>query len=194
MIGFSEAGSTPLAGSPQLKFHKFLHVIKKIAYLLLLISAPGCSQNLWTKQDLLRPKNPNFSIQKEPFKSNSLINNKYMYISTSHPVNQAANYMVNMYGFYDDGRLILNSFNESNIDSLIPGRNSWDSAARIGYYSTKDNIVTCQYFEQYGGGEYINMEGVIKPDTIIISDKFRYLPWKITIRYDTLIRSTYHLQ
>lgn len=99
--------------------------------------------------------------------------------------------LVSTYGFYDDGRLIVNGFYESQIDSIIYNRISWDSSARIGYYRATDKNIRLQYFEQYGGGEYINMEGIVRPDTIIIADKFRDFPWKTTVRYDTLIKSKY---
>lgn len=167
---------------------------KKIAHISIAVLAISCSQNLWTGNGLLRPKKPKFSILNEPFISNALIDTKNVYISTKRFINFDGNKLVSTYGFYSDGRFIVNGFYESNIDSLIHNRTSWDSSARIGYYTTKDDKIKSQYFEQYGGGEYINMEGIIRTDTIIIADKFRDFPWKITIRYDTLIKSKYPLR
>ena len=157
---------------------------------MVIISAIGCSQNLWTKNGSLRQKKPKFSILREPFKSSFLINTEYVYISTKRPINYDGNKIVGTLGFYDDGRLIVNGFYESNIDSLIHNRISWDSSQRIGYYTTQGNSIKFQYFEQFGGGEYIYHEGMLKQDTIII---FRARAWN-TIKYDTLIKSNYRLQ
>lgn len=161
--------------------------------MLVVLSAIGCSQNLWITNSVLRPKKPKFSILREPFKSNSLINTKYVYISTERPVVSGGNALVSTYGFYDDGRVIVNGFYESNIDSLIHGRVSWDSSHRIGYYTTEGNSIKFQYFEQFGGGEYIYHEGILKQDTIVITDKFLQRPWN-NIRHDTLIRSGYRMR
>ena len=168
-------------------------MIRKLTYVLVVISVIGCSQNLWTKNGLLRPKKPKFSILREPFRGNSLINTRYVYISAKRPVIANGNTLVGTYGFYDDGRLIVNGFYESNIDSLIHNRISWDSSYRIGYYTTQGNTIKFQYFEQFGGGEYIYHEGMLKQDTIIITDNFRDRPWNI-IRYDTLIKSNYRMR
>jgi hypothetical protein len=168
-------------------------LIRKLTHILVVISVIGCSQNLWTQNGLLRPRKPKFSILREPFKSNSLISTKYVYISTKRPIISDGNKIVSTYGFYDDGRVIKNAFYESNIDSLIHNRFSWDSSYRIGYYTTQGSSIKFQYFEQFGGGEYIYHEGIIKQDTIIITDKFRDRPWNI-LRYDTLIKSIYRMQ
>jgi hypothetical protein len=154
----------------------------------------SCSQNLWIANGLLRPKKPEFSILKETYVSNALIDTKHVYISTKRFTNYDGNKIINTYGFYSDGRFIVNSFYESNIDSFIHNRSSWDSSSRIGYYTTKSDKIKSQFFEQYGGGEYINMEGQINADTIIFSDKFLMLSLKWEIRYDTIIKSSYPLK
>jgi hypothetical protein len=169
-------------------------MVKKILYISLLTITFGCTQNVWITQTVLRPNKPKFSILKEPFQGHSLINNKYIYVLTELPINYDSNAIVATYGFYPDGRVIANSFDKANIDSLIFDRVSWDSSACIGYYTTKGNVIKFQYFEQYGGGEYINQEGMIRPDTIILIDKLRGILGKITTRYDTLIKSIYQLQ
>ena len=163
---------------------------KKLTYILIAVLAIGCSQNLWTANGLLRPKKPKFSILKEQFVTNALIHTKHLYISTKRFTNYDGNKLVTTYGFYSDGRFIVNSFNEPTIDIFICNRTSWDSSQRIGYYTTQNNQVKCQYFEQYGGGEYIELRGQIKQDTIIFADKYS-MPLKKEIRYDTIIKSSY---
>jgi len=167
-------------------------MIKKLAYIWAVVLAIGCSQNLWTANGLVRPRKPKFSILKEQFVSNALIDTKHLYVSTKRFTNYDGNKLITTYGFYSDGRFIVNGFNETNIDLLIHNTTSWDSSQRIGYYTTQNNQVKCQYFEQYGGGEYIELQGQIKPDTIIFADKFQML-LKKEIRYDTIVKSLYPL-
>jgi hypothetical protein len=107
-------------------------VVKKLALIWIIVLAVGCSENIWTANGLLRPKKPKFSILNDQFVTNSLIDTKHVYISTKRFTDYKGNNLVATYGFYSDGRFIVNGFYESNMDSLIHIRSSWDSSSRIG--------------------------------------------------------------
>lgn len=151
----------------------------------------NCSINVYLSNGALRPKNPKFSILKEEFATASLLNTEYLYTYSGELKSENSTFK-SYIGFYPDGRMILLSVEDSSL-SKIDSLSSWENASRIGYWRAKGANLKYQYYEQYGGGTYIDKKAIIKKDTIIISNTFPMLIKK-EIRYDTLVLSNYKLQ
>jgi hypothetical protein len=168
---------------------------KKVFYILLVITvtALSCSRGVWLSQNVYRPKKPKFSILKELFNLNSLIDDSSLYVSGKQQINYDENRIIGYMGFYNNGRMIIDNLYENELYK-IDSRSSWETAAAIGYYTTNGNRIKVQYFISADGGQYITKEGTILKDTIILEDSFLQLSLKREIRYDTLIKSSYRLR
>ena len=170
--------------------------MKKIALYLILIIVAGCSRGIWVTQNAYRPKHPNFSILKElkePYSSNELIDYNSLYISTKGFVNYDGNIVLGYMGFYNDGRMIVDNTWKNEMHQILNKRNSYETASSIGYYIINRNTIRMEYFLPGDGGHYEIRQGLIKKDTIILSDKFTLL-FKKDIRSDTLVKSTFLLR
>lgn len=95
-------------------------------------------------------------------------------------------------GFLPDGRMIIGSTRENEMDQTLNEKNSFTNASSIGYYTTNGNTIKTEYFVSGDGGQYVTSEGIIKKDTIVIVDKVLLL-FKRESRYDTLVRSRFPL-
>ena len=164
-----------------------LKIFSVLTFLLLM----SCTKNVWLSNGVFRPKNPKFTMSKEKFTPSPLLNTEYLYtyIGKSKYENSTLKSFI---GFYPDGRMILFAIENSNVLKL-DSFSTWENASRIGYFRTVDDNLEYQYYEQYGGGEYINQKAVLKKDTIIKFKTFRMLTKK-EVRYDTLVLSKYKLR
>lgn len=93
-------------------------------------------------------------------------------------------------GFYDDGKLIVDASNESELPASLGSRNSFSTASCIGYYTTDGDKIKIEYFWQRDGGHNETRKGIIKKDTIIFIESLLGITLKREIRCDTLVRST----
>jgi hypothetical protein len=166
--------------------------MKKIVFLFINVIIISCTQNVWITQSAVRPKKPKFTIQKEQFTKNKLVDNDFLYVSKKDFISGGKNiYMYDFTGFYSDGKMIGSSLNGTEL-SFIVSMDSWSTAQNVGYYTTYGNKIKYQYFVPYDGGQYETKEGIIKKDTIIVYEKIRNL-LKTEMRYDTLIKSFFPL-
>jgi hypothetical protein len=166
---------------------------KLIPYIVLIVIITSCNRGIWLSSNLYRPKHPKFKIRKTDFKSNSLINNFYQYVSSKKYMSDSKERVLyNFTGFYSDGRMIGNSFNDLEL-LQIHNTNSFSTASNIGYYTTDGEKIKFEYFVQGDGGQYVTRQGIIKKDTIILSETFSLL-FKKEVRNDTLIKSDYPLK
>lgn len=163
--------------------------MKKLSIVTGLIFLIACNKGVWVTQNVYRPRRAKFAILKEPFKGNSLINNKFFYVSTKKFINYDGKRIYSLTGFYPDGRLIGCSFDEDEL-TTIEKSNSWNTAFNIGYYSTLGSELKLEYFTQGDGGRYVQQEGLIRKDTIVMVEKINMFVKK-EIRFDTLVVSTY---
>ncbi|WP_221621833.1 hypothetical protein, partial [Schleiferia thermophila] len=153
----------------------------------------ACNKGMWVTKNAYRPKHPKFSIPKEPFKANELINNHLLYVSTKKFVNYDGSVVIGYMGFYSDGRMIIDNTWEKEMSQTLNERNSFNTASSIGYYTTNGNTIKMEYFLPGDGGRYETREGIIKKDTIILIEKIPQ-PLRKEIRSDTLVKSSYPLQ
>jgi hypothetical protein len=159
----------------------------------MLLFVVACNKGEWVTDSTYRPKRPSFSIRKIPFQPNTLVDNQYLYISTKKMINYDGTISHRHAGFYADGRMIFDGFDEREADLVLSRDNSFENAAAIGYYTTKGNIIRIQHFASGDGGMYRDSEGLIRVDTIILIDTVPML-LKRDIRYDTLVLSRYPLK
>lgn len=162
----------------------------KIALVLMSTLLMSCSTNVYLPNGALRPKNPIFSLLKEKFTTSSLLNTEYLYTYSGELKSENSTFK-SYIGFYPDGRMILFSVKDSNL-LQIDQLSSWENASRIGYWRAEGANLKYQYYEQYGGGEYMNQKAIIKNDTIIKVNTFPMLIKK-EIRYETLVLSNFKL-
>lgn len=167
--------------------------MRRTTIFILLLFLFACNKGIWVTKNAYRPKHLKFSILKEPFKANELINNHFLYISTKKFVNYDGNIVIGYMGFYSDGRMIIDNTLEKEMCSTLSERNSFNTVFSIGYYTTSGNTIKMEYFLPGEGGRYETREGIIKKDTIILIEKVRQLLRK-EIRFDTLVKSSYPLQ
>jgi hypothetical protein len=153
----------------------------------------SCNHGIWLSQNSYRPKHPKFSILKGTFQGNALLNNTNLYVSTKKFINYDGKILVGYMGFYDDGRIILDNAFEKDIPYTLSIRNSFKTASVIGYYTTAKETIKFEYFTPGDGGHYEIKQGVIKKDTIILSETFNLL-FKKKLRSDTLVKSLYILK
>ncbi|MBP1673545.1 MAG: hypothetical protein H6Q25_1360 [Bacteroidetes bacterium] len=136
----------------------------------------SCFLNIGTwKNDVCRPKHPNFKLQKAPFKETNLINFSKAYICDDE-------FRRCGLGFFPDGRMIGFATNDnSGLIALkkedIKGLN-WNNARTIGYWRVEDNRIKTECFACSEGGYYARKEGKIKGDTIIFYQNFYMLTGK----------------
>lgn len=168
--------------------------MKKLTlYIVLVIIIASCNRGVWLSQNMYRPKHPKFKIRKTDFKSNSLINTSYLYVSTIRYMGDSRERVLyNFTGFYSDGRMIGNSFDDLELLQIY-NANTFNTATTIGYYTTDGKKIKFEYFIQGDGGQYVTKEGIIKRDTIILSKKVTLL-FKKEIRNDTLVKSAHPLK
>ena len=113
-----------------------------------------------------RPKYPNFTLLKTPFKeTDKLIFNR---VYTLNGENKEG------IGFYADGRMILLSnynYKIQNYDLIsldfIKSKN-WNNPDIIGYWRVEGDKIKTEYFSCTNYGNYIIMQGEIKGDTILL--------------------------
>ncbi|WP_310557549.1 hypothetical protein [Flavobacterium sp.] len=61
--------------------------MKKITFIsVLVIITASCSKGIWLNENVYRAKKPDFSILKEPFAKNDLIDTESIYISSSKKI------------------------------------------------------------------------------------------------------------
>jgi len=166
--------------------------MRKLTITISIFLLLGCTKGVWVTKTTYRPKHPKFSILKDPFKGNELIDNKVIYVSTKRFFNYDGKVIIGYMGFLADGRMIIGSTNENEMDQTLNEKNSFTTASAVGYYNTTGNTIKMEYFLAGEGGYYETREGMVRKDTIIIVDKFPML-FKKDIRYDTLVRSRFHL-
>jgi len=168
-------------------------LMKRTTLIILCIYMISCNKGIWLSQNVYRPIHPKFNIKKEPFRSNDLINNDNLYISTKKFINYDGNIIIRYIGFYKDGRMIVDNTWQNQMDVTLNNRNSFKTASSIGYYTTIGNKINMQFFVQGDGGQYQTSIGLIKKDTIILTDRYNFLFHKV-MRYDTLVKSSYLLR
>ena len=165
---------------------------RKTIFIGLLVLLAGCSRGIWITQNAYRPKHPRFSIQKKLFVQNELINTHFLYVSkTKYTGNSRERILFDFTGLYPDGRMIGTSLTDSALHK-IQKMNSWETAANIGYYTTEGNKILFEYFTPEEGGQYVTKQGIIKQDTIILSETVNLLLKKV-VRNDTLVKTPYPL-
>ncbi len=140
--------------------------MKKIILILsLVLFCTSCfiSQGYWI-DDKCRPKNPNFTLLKIPFKeTDKLVFNKVYTLNGDKK---------HALGFYKDGRLIyFFNYNKNiqNYDILSQDfvqKNNWENSRFIGYWRVEKDKIKIEYFLCGDSGFYIRKQGVIKGDTI----------------------------
>jgi hypothetical protein len=165
---------------------------KAILIFLLIVLTYSCTKNLWISDHAVRPKKPKFSILKQVFIGNNLIDTSYLYISTSKFPNFDGRKSIGYMGFYNNGKMIVDNTWENEMSSTVTTRNSWETAAAIGYYTSRDNNIKVQYFVSFDAGTYLMRKGVIKKDTVILEET-TYRRLKKEIEYDTLVRSPFRI-
>ena len=165
---------------------------KIILFICVVFLFISCSRGFWLTPNVYRPKHPKFSILKQQFAANELVNNSAIYISTKKFVNYDGNVVVGYMGLYSDGRMIIDNTWKDEMLHTLNERNSFKTASSIGYYTTKGNTIKMEYFLPGDGGHYESREGVVKKDTIILSETINLL-LKREIRIDTLVLSSYPL-
>ena len=108
-----------------------------------------------------RPKSPDFTVLKSPFKeTDKLVYNK-IYLSDSN----IKSYGI---GFYQDGRLIyLVSKGNNDLDQKDVYDRNWNNSMYIGYWRVENDKIKIEYFVCGNSGVYIRKQGEIKGDTII---------------------------
>lgn len=163
--------------------------MKKIICTLSVLIFFACNKGVWVTDIAYRAKHPKFSILKQPFKANDLINNKWIYLSIHPFPNFDGRNIMGFVGFYPDGRMIVGSTWQGDIWAA---KNSFTNAAAIGYYTTKENTIRFEYFVSFDRGRYEAREGIIKKDTIILGGRTRYF-FKWSSSYDTLVVSEFPL-
>ncbi len=162
-------------------------------YIILLLIIASCNRGVWLSQNVYRPKHPKFKIRKTDFKSNSLINNSYLYVSTKkYTSDSKERVLYNFTGFYSDGKMIGNSLDDLELLQIY-NANSFNTATSIGYYTTEGDKIKFEYFVPGDGGQYETREGIIKKDTIILMETVILL-FKKEVRNDTLVISSYPLK
>jgi hypothetical protein len=173
--------------------------MKKILWIFLPLLWIGCTKNMWTEYGV-RPKKPKFSILKETFTDNRMIDHGFFYAYKKvlvageynnyvYSLTNKDHYLYSFVGFYPDGKMIGVSLDEKDLP-LLSNRNSWETAHNIGYYTTKGDKIKWQYFAPFDAGSYLTEEAIIKPDTLIIPQKY-LVRLKVKRGYDTLIKSSY---
>jgi len=165
---------------------RFLFII----FLYLFLSS--CQRGVWVNPTVYRPKKPKFSITEESFSGNIFIDTSFIYISINKFQNYDGRFLEGFIGFYSDGRVIANNAWTTE-KHKINERNSWHTAASIGYYNTSFDKIKIQVFYPDNGGQYLLRNGIIKKDTIILVRTIRLLGRK-ELRSDTLVKSNYVLQ
>jgi hypothetical protein len=166
--------------------------MKKIIIILFVLMS-SCSRGIWISQNGYRAKKPSFSILKESFVYNDLIDIEYIYISSKKKINYDGKEIFNSIGFYKDGRIVINTYTNDNLEFQINTTNSWDTAAIVGYYTTNSDKIKIQFFISNDGGLYEIKKGAFNKDTIVFEEKINLL-LKSEIRYDTLVKSKYKLK
>lgn len=167
--------------------------MKKAITLISFLFLFACNKGIWVTKNAYRPKHQKFSIPKEPFKANELIDNHSLYISKKKFTNYDGNVLIGYMGFFFDGRMIVDNSWEKEMNQTLNERCSFKTASSIGYYTTKGNTLIIEYFLPGDGGLYLKREGILKKDTVILIDKFPQ-PLNKDIRLDTLIKSLYPLK
>lgn len=136
----------------------------------------GCNiKGIWVTQHIYRPKHPKFSILKQPFRANELINNNSLYVSKKRFLNYDGRVVIGYMGFYPDGRMIIDNTWENEMDSTLQARSSFTTASAIGYYTTEGNTIKMEFFLPGDGGHHETRDGIIKQDTIVMVDKIPQL-------------------
>lgn len=117
-----------------------------------------------------------------------------MYISTKEYLHDdQERILYNCLGFYADGKMIGFSLNDLEI-AIMSQANTWETGFNIGYYTTKGNRIKLEYFVHGDGGQYINENGTIKKDSIILEQTFIGLSLKRQTSYEVFIKSGYQLK
>jgi hypothetical protein len=153
----------------------------------------ACNKGEWVTQTTYRPKRPSFSILRKPFQGNSSIDTNYLYISTKKMIAHDGTIEHYYRGFYADGRMIADGYSEHEAEVVLERDNSFETAAGIGHYTTKGNLISIQIFSSGDGGIYRTFEGIIRRDSIIMVDTVPML-FRRDIRYDTLVLSRFLLK
>ncbi len=159
-------------------------------YLFALLILISCNRGVWLADGIYRPKHPKFSILKYPFINNIYIDNGYFYLSKKYY--DGIGYL-GCYGFFSNGQMINTGGKEVDIFNIMMTTNSTATAPRIGYYTTNGDKIKFEYFVPGDGGQYETREGIIKKDTIILSETITLL-FKKEVRNDTLVKSIYPLK
>lgn len=142
---------------------------KELVIICLLFTLVSCISFYHHPKGGFRPKKPKFSLAKEKFKYNKLIDTLAVYVNID--TIKYGNYKrISYLKFFGDGRFFKNSTKsneEINIKNLIPGA--------VGYYNTTNNntIITEHFSVDYydkNNTQYIKQKGEIKNDTIFVKN------------------------
>lgn len=143
---------------------------KKLVILGLFLSLYSCISFYKHPKGGFRPKKPNFSLNKQKFIYNSLIDTMGIYTKTD-TLKYGKFKSVSYLKFFNNGRFFKNSFKPSD------GIKSNFKPSLIGFYNTSnDNSIRTEYFKinalDKNETEYVLENGIIKGDSLIFNNRF----------------------
>ena len=168
---------------------------KWILYSIISLFFSCCSRGVWNfagAYPTYRPKHSKFKILKKAFVPNNSIDTIHFYLSINKSYYDGSSH-IGCYGFFGSGKMINTGGGENEIRSILSATNSFATAPRAGYYTTEGNKIEFEYFVPGDGGQYERQTGLIKKDTIILSDTIN-LFFSKEVRNDTLVKSSYGLK
>ena len=148
-------------------------VFKILSMVVVVIVCCSCVSSFYLHPEGgFRPKEPNFSLAKNKLLFNTNIDTMAVYIhNDTLKVGENDKYqIISLLKFYNNGCFMRNSIDikdKIDRDYLIP--------SHIGYYQINKNNIKSELFDinlKNGKSKYIQRQGIIKGDSIILDSQF----------------------
>lgn len=142
--------------------------MKTRLYILLVLSLlfVACNKGIWLNNTAYRPKLPHYKLLQTAFEWNPQIDTQFVYVA-KHPFVSYDNDSI--YGclyFYADGSMAIDQLNTQHKNKLF----SHQQAPAVGYYRTKDKLLTIEVFMPGQGGYYLQRTASIEKDQLLFKE------------------------